>query len=366
LPPAYDRGVRTEIHRGPLDDLLPDWEELFAADDDATPFSAPGWSRAWWEVWGDSAEPWVVLAHNGSGLCGLAPLAVTRHGPIRVLRPLSGDLGDYWDVLAPPAERATVCAAIAREIARRRDEWDTLILHGVRPASPVRDAVEAAGLRVRSLFSAVSPALELPNSLEAYLGSLPPRRRTSFRRHLRRLDEGEVVLREVQDQAGLESVIGQWHELRSRQWHAFGKELDSLQRSKTFRDFMFEAARRLVPAGLLLVWEFRYEGALAGVYMNLVDHDTFHWYQGGFDPDLARLGIGKITVAQGIRSSIEAGRRRFDFGGGTEPYKYWFGAVDLPVSALVAGSSSPRSRAGLLAVRAVRGLRERREGTGRR
>jgi CelD/BcsL family acetyltransferase involved in cellulose biosynthesis len=352
--------VQVEIHRGPFEDLLADWGELFAADDDATPFSSPEWARAWWEIWGGTVDAWIPLAQNGSGLQGLAPLAISQHGPIRVLRPLTRDLGDYWDVLARPGERAAVCAAIAREIARRRDEWDVLVLHGLRPSIPIGGALARAGLRVHSRPPEACPTIDLPETFDEYVRSLPPKRRTDLRRHLRRLDEGEVTLREVRDEGELRGAIGRGHELRKRQWRARGKELDELQRGELFREFLSAVARHLVPAGLLHVWEFRHRDEPAGVYVNLVDRDVLHGYFGCFDPDLSRLGIGKIALAQAIRSSIGAGRRSFDLGAGTDEYKYSYGAHDQPVGVLVAGNGSARSRAGSLAVRTVRTVRVRR------
>jgi CelD/BcsL family acetyltransferase involved in cellulose biosynthesis len=352
--------MRVEIHRGTVEDLLPDWEELFEEDVEATPYSSSGWSRAWWRIWGDSAELWLALAHDGSGLRGLAPLAITRHGGLRVLRPVSGDIGDYWDVLAAPEERAGTSAAIAREIATRRQEWDAVVLHGLPAGSEIGGALEAAGLRVRRPRAATCPVIELPATFDAYLGSLPAQRRSNLRRHLRRLDEGELELREVERPEDLERAIGRWHELRERQWQAAGRNLYGLQRSTAFRAFMLEAARLMAPAGLLTVWELRHEGEVAGVYVNLVDRRAFYWYLGGFDPSLSQLGIGKIAIAQGIRASIDAGRRTFDFGAGGEPYKYWYGATDRRTAVFLAGSSLLRSRVGLLAASAARQLRERR------
>lgn len=85
---------------------------------------------------------------------------------------------------------------------------------------------------------------------------------------------------------------------------------------------MLDAVRRLVPAGLALVWELRHEDEIAGVYVNFMDERSFYWYLGGFDPALTHLGLGTIAIAAGIRASFEAGREVYDFGRGEEAYKY--------------------------------------------
>jgi CelD/BcsL family acetyltransferase involved in cellulose biosynthesis len=353
--------MRVEIHRGPPDELATEWAELFALDETATPFSSPGWSRAWWEVWGGSAKPWLAVVQDSSGLRGLAPLAITRHAGIRVLRPLSGDHGDYWNILAVPGEHAAVCSEIAREIAAHRREWDAIVLHGLPLDSPLAAALGEAGLRLHVPAPVECPRIDLPDSLEEYLANLPKKHRNDLRRHLRRLDDGELELRDVRDPEDLGDLVARCHELRERQ-AAAGKGLYGAYRTAAFRDFLLAAARLLVPEGLFLAWELRHGGEVVGVELNLVDRRSFYAYLGTYDPRLSKLGIGKAANAQAIRASIEAGRRCFDFGSGSEPYKYRYGAADRPALVLLAGGISLRSRLGLLAARVARARRERRAG----
>ena len=107
--------------------------------------------------------------------------------------------------------------------------------------------------------------------------------------------------------------------------------------------------RALVPQGRATVWEFSANGEVAGVYVNLLDDDAFYWYLSGFDPRHSRLGIGKLSIAQGIRWSIETGRRYFDLTRGQESFKYYFGAVDRHCPSVVVGNDRLRSRSALAA-----------------
>ncbi len=56
--------------------------------------------------------------------------------------------------------------------------------------------------------------------------------------------------------------------------------------------------------------------------------DTFAYYQSGWEPELARLSIGTVLVAQAIGFAAADGARVFDFLRGAESYKYRFGALD--------------------------------------
>src|SRR5829696_2537276 len=122
------RGMRVVVHEEITGALLSEWAELFARDPEATPFGSPGWGGVWWSRRGAGARPLILAVREGKSLVGLAPLVVRRTGPFRVVRPFADDLADYWEVLAPPAARAAVIEAIAREIRRRSGEWDVVLL----------------------------------------------------------------------------------------------------------------------------------------------------------------------------------------------------------------------------------------------
>lgn len=341
------------VHRAGIDGLAGEWAELHAADPVATPFTSLGWARAWLAEWDPGAEPAIVCVRDGDGaLIGLAPLVQTRRGPLRILEPLGIEPGDYWDVIARPERRADVLEALAAALAARFTPWDAAYLRYLPPGTGTEEALRAAGLVIGVRRDVPAPAIELPDSFDAYLKLLPSNRRQNLKRHLRRLDEGEVELTEVAGDAELDAALDRWQQLRRMQWDSAGKDINPEHLSPRFLALM----RAL--AGDALVWEFRHEGRVVGVYVNFADARTFHWYLGGFDPEVTSLGLGKIAIGHSIRTSIDAGRSRYDFGRGAEPYKYWYGAENRPLPAFVAGHRGPRSRLALAGVKALLARRE--------
>jgi CelD/BcsL family acetyltransferase involved in cellulose biosynthesis len=339
------------LDRDALTAVWGDWEILHRNDPLATPFTAPGWAQAWLRSWAPAACPWVVAVRDAGRTVGIAPLVLRQSRGLRMLQPLGKEPGDYWDVLAEPHVREAVVALVAAELLRRRDAWDAFVVSCLPHDSPTPGLFARGGLRMVERSAIPCPSIPLPATFEEYLASLRGSRRSNLRQHLRRLDSGELELRELRDPADLPITIREFHRLRILQWQSAGKRLTDQQTTARFRDFMLDATTRLVPAGQALVWEFRHDGRLVGVYVNFVDDDAFYWYLGGFDPEAARLGLGKIAVGVGIRSSIAAGRRYFDFTRGGEPYKYWYGARDRLVSSLVIGHDGLRSRIALTAAR---------------
>ena len=336
--------MHAALHRDGIESILPDWEELFAADPDATPFASPGWAQAWWPHWAGSMRPWIVTVRDHGRLVGLAPLVLRRRGPFRVVAPLGRHPANYWDVVARPEVREPVASTVAEEIRRHSDEWDAVMLSAVPQGAPIESAVVDLGFRVRRRAPVPYPGIQLPASFEEYLSGLPRKRRKDLRRHLRRLDDGVLECQEIRDTGELGHTISRWQQLRVEWWRQRGKDMNPEHGSERFRAFTLDLVRLLVPAGLAKVWEFRRDGEVLGVEINLVDERRFYAWLDGYDPAAAHLGLGKIAVGEGIRSSIAAGRSYYDFMVGAESYKYWYGANDRYCGWLMLTGTSWRSR----------------------
>jgi CelD/BcsL family acetyltransferase involved in cellulose biosynthesis len=341
--------VRTEVHRDSLEALLPEWDELFRADPEATPFSSAGWAGAWWPNWAGAADPWIVTVRDGDRLVGLAPLVRSRRGPFRVLAELGRPPSNYWCVLAAPEEREATAAAVAAEIRSRSDEWHALLLGGLPQGSQFEEALRDAGLRVRARRPTPYPGIELPDSFEHYLEGLSRKRRKDLRRHLRRLDDGRIELQDVKDPAELSTAIERWQEIRVRWWETRNKDMNPDHASTRFRDFMRDLVVALVPQELAQVWQFRHEGEVVGVDVNLVDARRYYSWMGAYEPGASHLGLGKLAITEGIRQSIAAGRSYYDLMVGDEDYKYSYGATDRFSRWMMVGSGRPVSRATLAA-----------------
>jgi CelD/BcsL family acetyltransferase involved in cellulose biosynthesis len=286
---------------------------------------------------------------DGDRLAGLAPLVQERRGPFRVLSELGRPPGNYWDVLSEPSRREEVAALALREIKARSEEWHALLLGGVRSGSATERAVLGAGLRVRTRRPSPYPGIELPGTFEEYLGALPRKRRKDLRRHIRRLDDGRLELRNVTDPADLRQAIDRWQDIRVRWWQHRGKRMDPEHASTRFRDFMRDLTALMVPRGLAQVWELSQDGEVVGVEVNLMDRRTYYSWMGAYDPDASHLGLGKLAIGESIRESIEAGREYYDLMIGDEDYKYWYGASDRHCRWTMVGSDRPLSRLALTA-----------------
>jgi CelD/BcsL family acetyltransferase involved in cellulose biosynthesis len=274
---------------------------------------------------------------------------LARRGPFRVLAELGRPPSNYWSVLSIPVLREPVTAAVADAIRAHAGEWDALLLGGLPADSPLEGALRETGLRVRARRPTPYPGIVLPETFERYLEDLPRKRRKDLRRHLRRLEDGRVGLRNVTEPTELPAAIDRWQQIRVRWWQDRGKEMDPEHASGRFRDFVRDLVLELVPEALAQVWEFSHDRQVVGVEVNLMDTRRYYSWMGAYEPTVAHLGLGKLAIGESIRESIAAGRSYYDLMVGDEDYKYWFGATDRFCRWMMVGSGRPVSRAALAA-----------------
>jgi CelD/BcsL family acetyltransferase involved in cellulose biosynthesis len=174
--------------------------------------------------------------------------------------------------------------------------------------------------------------LEPAAGFEAYLGTLGKKERHEARRKLRRAEAaGPVRLeRSVDTVADFDAFV----DLHQRRWGAEGlfPPTTGGAQSTTFFRRLFEllGGDGTVQLHFLTVGGRR---IAAGVWFE--DADTWYLYNAGVDPDARELSPGVLLSAKAIEAAIAAGRTRFDYLRGDEPYKYEWGAIDEPVQRLL-------------------------------
>ena len=336
--------MRAAVHIGDVAPLRESWDALYRADPEAMPQASFEWADAWLRHFEPGVAPVVVTVLDGSALVGLAAFAVHTRGPFRLLKGLGEYMSDYWDLLAEPTRRAAIAAAAAKELART-PIWDAIVIAHLSPGSPMANALATAGLDSAPPGRLPYPGIELPGTFDGYLGTIPSKRRRDLGRHLRKLDAGEVELREVTEVGDVPAAVARWQEIRVRQWREQEKDLAPEYATPRFGAFVTAAVEGLLPLGRVAFWEFWREELLVGSYIALLTERRCYLYLGAYDRAYARLGIGKVAIGHGIRTSIDAGRTYYDFMMGAEPYKYWYGATDRFCESYFFSDGRLRSRA---------------------
>lgn len=304
-----------------LQELEPEWWELWKRCPSATPFQSPGWMLPWWRrLWG-GGEVWAVALRRDSRLAGLAQMFIWGPPGARRVSLAGSGITDYLDFLMETELAAEGAEMVLDRVMAKRHRWDRCDFQELRAGSPLLEAGTRRGLPIKPC--AVCPVLELPGSWEELLAGLSYKFRTDLRRARKRL--GSAVL-ETAGPANLDEMLGALFRLHAARWE--GRNQSGMLATAALQGFHCEVAHAFVRAGLLRLLGLRVEGALAAVLYGFAGQDRFYAYLDGFDPALARLSPGTVLMAMAIEGAIGAGLREFDFLRRPEAYKYWWGARD--------------------------------------
>jgi CelD/BcsL family acetyltransferase involved in cellulose biosynthesis len=329
------------------------WEALLALTPCATPFSSWTFHRAWWDAYGETAEPryLVACADGTDDVVAILPLMrrvvadqAAGAPPRRTLFMAASYHADYATLLCAPGDLPVAAHAFACALRDDPpDAWDALDLRRLRRDDPARSALgsalqaSATGWRVVVEQEDVCPVVTLPagGDWEAYLATLDKKARHEIRRKLRRAEAvGPVRFRELpREPASVDSFIA-LHQARWGDEGLFPETADG-DRSRRFlhRLTMLEAAEG--ERAQLLLGEVTVGERVVFATVSFDDGRTCYFYNAGMDPSARELSPGVTGTAAFLRDRMAAGCERFDFLRGNEHYKYEWGAVDQPVDRMV-------------------------------
>lgn len=260
-------------------------------------------------------------------------------GPYELRRFLGGtEVTDYLGPVSRPEDRVDVADAYVANLAKDVD-WDEFVAGGLRQDSGWVDAFcRAADLHGLALLHQevedVCPRIDLAGGYGAYLERLPGRLRQELVRKTRKLarDVGDLELVEVP--AG--EVADALDEFLDRAAISFPEKASFFQRADVHALFAALAAELSAERAFRL-HRLDVGGLPAAMTVSLVSGDDWGLYNSAFDPAMGSLAPGMVMVGLLIERAADEGFRTFDLLRGDEPYKYRFGAHDLPVERLIFG-----------------------------
>lgn len=387
---------RLIAERRPFDSIARDtWDRLAALNPWATPFSAWGFHRAWWDAYGENAHDQTLVILDPDAAPTADPVAIVplmhrhvveaddaethtsiRHGSEASLTPVAPTakavyLGatyhaDYATLLADPLDLPEVADAVVDALAgataidpRHPTPWDVIDLRRFRTGDPAADALAAAfgareiaeGWTLNLEAEDVCPVATLPGdgqpdaaSIDDFLGTLGKHDRHEIRRKVRRAEAaGHIALLDATDPLGdLQSFI----ELHQARWGEEGlfPPTRGGDQSRVFVSRMLEllGPDTTAPVGHAHLSFLTLDGARIGAAIFFVTRDALLYYNAGVSPDARHLSPGVVLVERLARRALELGLRRLDFLRGDEPYKYEWGAVNEPIQRLLVRRSVAR------------------------
>jgi CelD/BcsL family acetyltransferase involved in cellulose biosynthesis len=316
-----------------LEQLRPEWTELWRRCAGATPFQSPAWLIPWWRHIGEGTLRTLAIRVDGR-LAGLAPFYIyTQESGRRDVFLLGIGTSDYLDVLADEQYLDTVLSAAMSYLDDIRDQWDVCDLQQLRPDSPLVSAMPPADWAQELAWQEVCPVLWLdsqPECLEPP-SKLPQKMLENVRYYQRRLSKLGSVTYEEACEDNLYELFYSLLDLHAARWSTKGESgvlwVAPVQMAHQ------EALPELLALGVLRMHALRLDGRLIAVLYGLADPELsgsgrVYYYLSGFDPEFEPHSPGTLIVAHAIFEAQRSGACAFDFLRGKEDYKYRWGAVD--------------------------------------
>jgi CelD/BcsL family acetyltransferase involved in cellulose biosynthesis len=363
------------------------WDDLLAATPAASPFARWTFHRAWWDAYGSTAHAQYLVCRDGDGdgkgaIRAIVPL-MHRHevepddqASHTVLRHRTHELdetavpatsqtvffaasyhADYATLLAAPADLPAVARATVTALAHEPDEahgggpWDVVDLRRLRTIDPALAALESAFEQsadgqtwsVLHELEDVCPVITAPSGdWDEYLATLDKTARHEIRRKLRRA----ATVGELSIDVGPpgDAAIDQFIKLHRARFGEDGlfPTSEGGRRSEAFIRRLGELERAEPDGGQMQVARVHCGSRLIYSAIAFDDGDTCYLYNGGMEPQAALASPGVTGTALYLQDRLAAGRRRFDFLRGDEPYKYEWGAVDEPIERLLVQRAGTR------------------------
>lgn len=310
-----------------LAELAEEWRFLAEVCPFATVFQSYEWNAAWWRHYGRRPGRRLHLltfreAAQGR-LVGLAPLMTSFwYGtPLRRLSFLGTGASDYLDILAAPGYETAVVDAFYAALGQGGG-WQIADLQQLRHGGLLRahSPNDDGALTIFEADGEPCPYLVLPEDWDALTRQFGKKTRANigyYDRGLRKIYEVDVAA--VTQPEELDDEMTRLFDLHQRRWNQ--RWLPGVFGSKSVQKFHRDAARSLLESGMLRLFCLRLDGVTQASLYCFAFGDRVCYYQGGFEPTLAKWSLGTVLTSHALQSAIGEGRAVFDFLRGDEPYK---------------------------------------------
>jgi CelD/BcsL family acetyltransferase involved in cellulose biosynthesis len=324
-----------------LETLADEWGNLAAACVTSTVFQTYEWIGAWWRHFGHAPGRClhIVTFRTEDGLLvGLAPLMTSYWyaTPFRRLSFIGTGASDYQDILALPGREADVAQAFYSHLASLAG-WNICDLQQIRTNALLRhrDPVDLDGLSWFDVEQEPCPYLDLASSWDQVLEGLGKKTRSNVRYYDRSLEKVyEVDFGHVTTNEELGQEIEILFELHRRRWNQ--RWLPGVFSGKKVQNFHRDVTQALLERDWLRLFYLRLDGETQASLYCFSYGDRICYYQGGFEPSLAKLSLGTVLTARAMHQAVLEEKSVFDFLRGDEPYKAkWTGLAQVNVRRIV-------------------------------
>lgn len=335
---------------GSAGELMPDlktqWEDLVRASDVSIPFISWAWYDAWLDAFCPREDARLVAVFDDKRLVAALPFRVRGQRGSYGAQEITSWVNTHsfrWGLLC---ERGNDSAAraLAKQLIQL-EEWDSCVLnYAVSDSQALENflySLAQEGYIVESVPDMQSPVMKVPDDWDAFLASMPKKRRESERRKVRKLEKQGAKFKFVsgrcEDLAAL--LKDCWH-ISSKTWkQEKGSAIAADETRRSFYEAVANSAQDWICLALLYI-----DDEPIAFEFNLLFDGTLYSLKLGYNTDYARQSPGQVLRFKLFEWCIENDIDFFDFMGHRARYKDQYAERHIGHSNIRIYSKTPRGR----------------------
>lgn len=335
-------------------DLIRDEWDRFVELSGSDIYFTVDWVQAWWAHYGRGRTFHGLLFRDRGKLVGALPFCVHRVWagpvPVRLARFVGADstLPVFTPAISEGHEESVMRAAFA--VLFDEAGCDAVSLSPLSGLSQVAAAVDRtpddAMFRVlRSDSHGPHAVFNLPGTFDEYLLGLSSAQRKAHRRNVRKLTSRyDLSFRTISGDEAIE-YFDRFTALHAAYWRGKGK-LGHFGDWPGSAGFNRELISRMAATRRARFYELAGDGDVLAIEYGFVFGDRCYSRLPARvdDPELEKLGLGRMSVAEKFRVLIESGIRMVESGPGHYDHKVLLGAQEHPLRRIVISRRSGQSR----------------------
>ena len=330
--------------------LQTEWNDLNNQSEKGTIFSSWEWLFTWWEIYqSDASRELHILIYRENGkLQGIAPFQILNYPkkqfPCSKQLMLLGTgetdgalvLTEYLDLIIAPGKETEVINAFSNTLIQAQRHWQGAQFKQLITDSHLSALFAGQGLSMdtKLLPNGFRTLIDLPGTYKEYLMSLRKKKRNNITRMLTRLEsEQEFAIDSIRSGLDSDTAITELADLnRDRRGQL---EQPSAFHQPNFEAFHRLVVKRLLPLNKVELRILRINGKAVASLYSLIDGDTMHAYQSGFEAELGhRYSLLTMMITSEISNSIDhpdLKRFNFMFSADEHSYKLRYSAYTEPM-----------------------------------
>lgn len=309
-----------------FDTLEAEWSQL--ADDCTytTVFQTYEWNRVWWRHFGKAfgrSLNILILRDEQNKLIGLAPLFTSfwYSTPLRRLSFIGTGASDYLDIIAKNGCEEFVVKSIYDFISHMPG-WQIGDLQQLREDGLLRQypPTQFGSSLIYVLDALQEPCPYLPlGDWQWVLAGMGKKTRYNIGYYDRSLQKLHDVEFGWANEQNVDDEMSHLFELHQRRWNK--RWLPGVFGNNKVQNFHRNIAKSFLKKDWLRLYYLHLDGVTEACIYCFSFRERICYYQGGFEPTLAKLSLGTVLTSRAMQSAIEDGKTQFDFLRGDEPYK---------------------------------------------